>query len=47
MGGAQEFLATIVGRESALMEAILAGDNAPFPDPLEKRVPAPATASPS
>ena len=34
MGGATEFLATIVSRETALMEAILGGDDAPFADPL-------------
>ena len=36
MGGAAEFLATIVSRETALMEAILAGATAPFPDPLRE-----------
>jgi hypothetical protein len=34
MAGADLFLATIVDRETALMQAILAGDDAPFPDPL-------------
>jgi hypothetical protein len=34
MGGATEFLATIASRETALMEAILGGDDAPFADPL-------------
>lgn len=34
MGGAKMFLATIDARETALMEAIFAGDPAPFPDPL-------------
>ena len=34
MHGADEFLATIEARESALMEAIFAGNRAPFPDPL-------------
>jgi hypothetical protein len=34
MRGADEFLVTIETRESALMEAIFAGDRAPFPDPL-------------
>ena len=34
MNGAAEFLATIDRRERALMEAIFAGDDAPFPDPL-------------
>lgn len=37
MGGASEFLATIVTRETALMEAMFAGDTAPFADPLETR----------
>jgi hypothetical protein len=34
MDGAAEFLTTIVSRETALMEAILAGDDAPFADPI-------------
>jgi hypothetical protein len=34
MHGADEFLATINARETALMAAIFAGDRAPFPDPL-------------
>jgi hypothetical protein len=34
MKGAQEFLATIETRETALMEAICGGDSAPFPHPL-------------
>jgi hypothetical protein len=34
MGGADEFLAAVVGRETALMDAIFDGENAPFPDPL-------------
>jgi hypothetical protein len=34
MKGADEFLATIIGRETALMNAILDGATAPFPDPL-------------
>jgi hypothetical protein len=33
MRGAAHFLATIDLRETALMNAILGGDNAPFPDP--------------
>jgi hypothetical protein len=33
MGGATEFLETIDTRETALMNAIFAGSNAPFPDP--------------
>jgi hypothetical protein len=35
MGGAGDFLATIVRRETALMEAIFAGEPAPFADPAE------------
>ena len=35
MKGADEFLATIVGRETALMDSIFDGANAPFPDPLD------------
>ena len=34
MGGAVEFLATIESRETLLHEAIVAGANDPFPDPL-------------
>ena len=34
MHGAGEFLATIDRRERALMDAIFAGDDAPFSDPL-------------
>jgi len=34
MKGAEAFVATIVGRETALMDAILGGATAPFPDPL-------------
>ena len=33
MKGADEFLAIIVGRETALMDAILGGATAPFPEP--------------
>ena len=33
MDGADDFLATIKARETALHEAITAGDSAPFPDP--------------
>ena len=33
MKGAQEFLGTIIGRETALMNAIFAGATAPFPEP--------------
>ena len=36
-----EFLATIDARERALMEALLAGETAPFPDPLLPRASAP------
>jgi hypothetical protein len=35
MHGAAQFLATIDRRERALMDAIFAGESAPFPDPLE------------
>jgi hypothetical protein len=47
MGDATEFLATIDERERALMDALLGGETAPFPDPLEPRVgrPPPAEAS--
>ncbi len=41
MGDASEFLATIDARERALMEALLAGETAPFPDPLLRRASAP------
>lgn len=34
MRGADQFLATVKARETALMDAIFAGDRAPFPDPL-------------
>jgi hypothetical protein len=34
MNGAREFLATIVERETALMDGIMAGAKAPFADPL-------------
>lgn len=34
MHGAVEFLATVENRESAIHDAIVAGSNAPFPDPL-------------
>jgi hypothetical protein len=37
MHGAQEFLATVRARESDLMNRILAGDNAPFPEPQMRR----------
>lgn len=37
MGDANEFLATIDERERALMDALLGGEIAPFPDPLEPR----------
>lgn len=38
MGGAVEFLATIVDRETALMDAIFSGADAPFPDPREGQI---------
>ena len=41
MHGAAEFLATIDRRERALMDAIFAGETAPFADPLESAGPAP------
>lgn len=34
MRGARDFLDTVVAREMALMQRILAGETAPFPDPL-------------
>lgn len=40
MGGATEFLATIDAREKALLESLLAGETAPFPDPLQPHAPA-------
>ena len=39
MGEAGEFLATIDAREKSLMEALFAGQTAPFPDPLQPRSP--------
>jgi hypothetical protein len=33
MNGAREFLAVVEAQETALMRAILAGDDAPFADP--------------
>ena len=41
MGGAEYFVATIVARETALMDAMFGGETAPFTDPL-----APARGSP-
>lgn len=38
MGGAQTFLATIDERETAIMEAMIAGTPDPFPDPLQFRL---------
>ena len=35
MRGAQEFLATIDGRERTILEAVFGGDDAPFPEPSE------------
>lgn len=34
MRGADEFLGTVVARETSLMEEIFSGNEAPFPDPL-------------
>jgi len=34
MNGADDFLATIEARETAILEAIAAGAKDPFPDPL-------------
>lgn len=43
MNGAREFLATIVTRETMLMDAILGGDDAPFVDPaMQSSAEAPA-----
>jgi hypothetical protein len=36
MGGAEEFLATIQARETAILEAIADGSHNPFPDPLNR-----------
>ena len=36
MGGADEFLATIAARETALLDAIFAGNDAPFPAPQRR-----------
>jgi hypothetical protein len=36
MGGAQEFLATIEARELAILDAIIAGSDTPFPDPTPR-----------
>ena len=41
-----EFLATIDSRERKLMEAIFAGDDAPFPDPVERADAAAGAGSP-
>jgi len=38
MGGAKAFLATVETRELAIVDAIAAGSDAPFPDPLPERV---------
>ena len=38
MRGASDFLGTIDARETALMNAIFAGNDAPFPDPMDHRV---------
>jgi hypothetical protein len=45
MHGATEFLATIDRRERALMDAIFAGADAPFPDPLDDANPAAESAT--
>lgn len=37
MGGAATFLETVATREVAILEAIVAGSNAPFPDPYDPR----------
>lgn len=42
MGEASEFLGAIDARERALLDQIMGGATAPFPDPLEARVPPPA-----
>ena len=47
MRGADEFLATIAARESALMESIFAGETAPFPDPETLRAAAPPQEAPA
>ncbi len=48
MAGGKEFVATIVARETALMDAIFAGDTAPFADPMQTPVaPASAATAPS
>lgn len=44
MGGADHFLATIAGRETALIDRIFAGDVAPFAEP-RARLPAETTAA--
>jgi hypothetical protein len=36
MGGAQEFLATLEARELAILQSIIAGSDAPFPDPMTR-----------
>lgn len=37
MGGADRFLETIAARETAIMESIVTGSTAPFPDPFDPR----------
>jgi hypothetical protein len=44
MGGANEFLTTITARETALMDAMFAGEIAPFADPMQPPIPAAAAA---
>lgn len=47
MNGADEFLATVEARERALMESLLAGETAPFPDPLQQQPAMPPRATPA
>jgi len=47
MAGAREFLTTVVARETALMDAMFAGDTAAFGDPLQPPRAAPAAAAES
>jgi len=46
MGGADDFLATIAGREMALLDAVYGGAAAPFPDPLDGSAPCDTVAAP-
>ena len=45
MDGAEYFLATVVARETALMDAMFAGETAPFADPLDPARGVPAAAA--